>query len=396
MDPPEVEEEVLRQDIILREFEKKHTGLVQRDEKWKKSRGHYIGGSEMSALLGMSKYCTYFALAEQKALECVGKYEFKNNINCEWGNLFEPVITSYTELDFGSKVHGDEICVQVYPGHRNSPDGYIVIKTFLDENGNVQLKTSEHEDEPTYQVHSVILEFKCPLSRKPIPGAVPDNYRPQLWSGLSVSPMCKYGLFVDAIFKKCSLTNLDIENTKYDSRMQFDTPPIAIGFIGIYLNTRDELINEYLKTVTITKTNKFIDFGYQKKDVFEKFLLLCGEKKYFSFNYSYIMTRTGKGIDLYTKSEITSCVNGISEDKNFIGILPWKLFSVDYVPVSNEKDFEEDILPLIDKLHILKQEAIDSGNIKKFFMKLSEPDHPDMSIANEDLDEIYAMMGIEK
>jgi hypothetical protein len=52
-----------------------------------------------------------------------------------------------------------------------------------------------------------LLEFKCPLSRRP-DGGVPKQYLPQLWSGLAVSPVAHAGLFVDVVFRKCALADL--------------------------------------------------------------------------------------------------------------------------------------------------------------------------------------------
>lgn len=394
MNSIEIEAEYRHQTKEVIKFVKKHEGLIQRNNEWLNSMGKTIGGSEMSALLGMSKYLTFFGLAERKAKQCVKQYTFTNNVNCEWGNLFEPIITSYIELNFNSKVYGDDICVQVYPGHRNSPDGYIVVKTFEDEEGDLHIKTAEHEDKPTHRVHTLLLEFKCPLVRKPIAGDVPDHYRPQLWSGLSVSPMCDYGLFVDAVFKRCSLSNLNFDNCKYDTRCEYDTPPLALGLICVFVNKMDEEMKTFIKSLTKTKTSKFIDFGTQKIATFEKFLMMIGSK-HFIVDDSIISTRTGKGVDMSTTKSINSHLVPHLDDDKFIGFLPWKLFSVEYVSVKNEIDYDEDIAPLIEKLHSLKEESIESGDIEKYFRKLSEPECPDLSVANIDLDDVYSKLGLK-
>jgi hypothetical protein len=88
------------------------------------------------------------------------------------------------------------------------------------------------------QAQIMLLEFKCPLSRQPT-GDVPPQYRPQLWSGLAVSPVASAGLFVDAVFRRCALADLgpgpafDVE---YHRRRDPESWPgaVAWGLIGVY------------------------------------------------------------------------------------------------------------------------------------------------------------------
>ena len=68
---------------------------------------------------------------------------------------------------------------------------------------------------------------------------IPKYYIPQLWSGLSVSSIASMGLFIDSIFRKCSLKMLGY-NPEYDTVYHNKDQtieignPICWGLIGMY------------------------------------------------------------------------------------------------------------------------------------------------------------------
>ncbi|NBQ70877.1 MAG: hypothetical protein EBU46_19420, partial [Nitrosomonadaceae bacterium] len=148
----------------------------------------------------------------------------------------------YVEIDLGMPVRGDEICVQRWPGHRNSPDGYVVARLAAraaeEAGADFLLWTTDMCGTLAAAAQIMLLEFKCPLSRQPT-GAVPPQYRPQLWSGLAVSPVASAGLFVDAVFRRCALPDLGpgpAFDAEYHRRREPESwgGAVAWGLIGVY------------------------------------------------------------------------------------------------------------------------------------------------------------------
>ena len=262
-------------------FVNRYKGIKQRDENWYKAMGTTIGGSEISSLMSLSDnpefkklknpYNTFMDVVKNKIAILKGENPWTGgNEACWWGILFEDVIMSVVEIDLGSKIKGDDICVQVVEGHRNSPDGYIVVglaglgrrpldaglgrrpldaglgRRPLDKKNDDKIATPyamgnatpyamgnatpyamgnatpyamgiyTTDMDPSLITSSAIalLEFKCPLSRKPN-DEIPKHYIPQLWSGLAVSNIASFGIFIDSVFRKCSIDVLGY-NTNYD------------------------------------------------------------------------------------------------------------------------------------------------------------------------------------
>ena len=264
-------------DKLLRRFVAIHEGMRQRDKSWYKSMGTTVGGSEVAALLGCNPYATSHDIVASKVALLQGKDSWAGGgPACWWGVLFEDIIAMYVEIDLGMPVRGDEICVQRWPGHRNSPDGYIVARlarraavrahtacascagatgapsgaegatvahAHEAQEDDLVLWTSDMCESLAEQAQIMLLEFKCPLSRQPT-GDVPPQYRPQLWSGLAVSPVASAGLFVDAVFRRCALADLgpgpafDVE---YHRRREPESWPgaVAWGLIGVYAPALD-------------------------------------------------------------------------------------------------------------------------------------------------------------
>src|SRR3990167_11032995 len=176
-------------DDLIKLFVQLHAGMKQRDSSWYTAIGTTVGGSELAAIMGINPYSSFLDVVDTKIsiLDCGNGNWNGGNEACWWGVLFEDIIGVYTEINLGSPLHGDEICVQAIAGHRNSPDGYIVGKFYL-ENDEFHLWTTDMDPLiETFQM-IVLLEFKCPLTRKPN-GSIPKHYVPQVLSGLAVSPI---------------------------------------------------------------------------------------------------------------------------------------------------------------------------------------------------------------
>jgi hypothetical protein len=199
-----------------------------------------VGGSEIAALRGCNPYKGFFDVVAEKVALLAGRDDWTGGGRaCWWGTLFEDVAAAVVGEDLGSPVRGDEICVQARPGHRTSPDGFLVARFYRDAAGGRRLWRTHVRPSAAYDAAAALLEFKCPHSRAPT-GAAPKQYVPQVESGLAVAPVASVGLFVDAVFRKCPLPALgdapgyDEEYHRTDRGRFGPGLPVAWGAIFVY------------------------------------------------------------------------------------------------------------------------------------------------------------------
>ena len=172
-------------------LKERQTGLQQRSTAWVKARQHTIGASEISALTGAFPFETPTSLIHKK----LHLPDMSKNIACAWGKLFEPFARAYLEWAHNTHVFGNTISLNLAKDHplygkvTCSPDGY-----FQALDGSI-----------------VLLEFKCPFTRKIAVHKTPAQYRDQIQTGLALSgEFVTKGLFVDACFRMCSLSQLGL------------------------------------------------------------------------------------------------------------------------------------------------------------------------------------------
>ena len=191
------------------------TGLVQRSSAWVKARKHTIGASEIAALTMSSPFDTPTSLVRKK----LHPPDLSNNVACAWGRLFESFAREYIERKHNTKVFGHTISLNLAKTHplygkvTCSPDGYFQA---LDES-------------------LILLEIKCPFTRKIAVNKIPALYRDQVQTGLALSgDLVTKGLFVDCCFRMCSLAqlgmNLNHNPTQHHTFHRTKTPfPQAWG-----------------------------------------------------------------------------------------------------------------------------------------------------------------------
>ena len=172
-------------------LQQRQTGLVQRSKAWVKARQHTIGASEIAALTGSSPWDNPKSLLLKK----LHPPDLSNNVACAWGKLFEPFARAYIEWKHNTQVFGNTISLSLAESHplygkvTCSPDGY-----FQALDGSI-----------------VLLEFKCPFTRRIAVNKIPALYRDQVQTGLSLSgEFVTKGLFVDCCFRMCSLSQLGL------------------------------------------------------------------------------------------------------------------------------------------------------------------------------------------
>lgn len=182
---------------------------VQGSEQWLIERQYIIGGSEIASVIGKNPFSNVQNLIAQK----IKLTSFTGNTACRWGNLFENVSEMLFRTLFGKKIYATgSIQNTVVPNHRYSPDG-LCCMMFIENNI------------PIYK--TTLLEFKSPYSS--IPSAkVPVHYIPQVKAGLCTIGIAETAIFVNNMFRKCTLKQLDY-TINYDTKYHRDTEKKLIG-----------------------------------------------------------------------------------------------------------------------------------------------------------------------
>jgi hypothetical protein len=206
------------------------TLAVQGSKKWLEERSYTIGGSEISVIMG----CNSFSKIPDLVASKVGLDAFSGSTPTRWGNLFENVSEMVCKIMFVSnpmtnnKIYSTgSIPNKTIENHKYSPDGLCVIKF-----ENIKNKI---EDKIT------LLEFKSPFSTVPGP-KIPKQYLPQVKAGLCTIDIAETALFVNNMFRKCSLKDLNF-SMKYDDVYHKDelklkdiNDPIAYSIMLISIN----------------------------------------------------------------------------------------------------------------------------------------------------------------
>jgi hypothetical protein len=382
---------------LLIDFVQLYSGMRQRDARWYTAMGVTVGGSELAAIMGLNPYSTFFDVVASKLVTLAGGNSWMGGGEaCWWGTLFEDVIGAYVAADLGAPIRGDDICIQEFPGHRNSPDGYIVARLYRGVGGSLHLWTTAMSPNVPTVGRILLLEFKCPMSRKPL-GKVPRQYVPQVWSGLAVSPVAHFGLYVDAVFRKCGILDLG-DTPDYDtSYHHYDRGaweyPVAWGLIGVYAPQIDaprrvrlgwrgdewaagdpdpdasdadahqaawQIHSAYFGICLKNQASEVVDLGDMEVQLFNRTLGLIDRKR-FPVTRGAVCFADGRGADLHTDQDIGQAIEdfqvGAPADHWLLGVLPWKLFRVDYVPVCRRPGFMAEVAPLIEDVHRTVMEA---------------------------------------
>jgi hypothetical protein len=390
---------------LLEEFVALHAGVSQRSPAWYLAMATTVGGSEMAALMGWNPYATEYDVVTAKVASLQGGSTWTGGgLACWWGTLLEDTIEAYVALDLGSPVLGADICVCAVAGHRNSPDGYIVAKVYPGRDGADHLWTTNRGTDEPMSPRILLLEFKCPLTRQPT-GSVPRQYTPQVWSGLAVSPVAHSGLFVDSVFRKCALGDLG-DTPAYDTAFHDrDDParaekshPLAWGLIMVYAPLLDaplavrlgwrgdswapgdpdpeapdadaaqaawQIHSAYFGLQLRGPTRDVADLGDMEGRLFARTLGLVDRKR-FRVSRTAPCFFDGRGAALQTDRAIGAAVERARTCPPpghwLLGVLPWKLFEVYYVPVRRRAGFMAEMLPLITEVHRAASVALASAD----------------------------------
>jgi len=336
-------------------------GIRQHTDEWLEIRKYTIGGSSLSTIQGKNPYESINSLIRKR----IGYTDFESSIQPQWGNLFEDVIKRVVEYQKNTTVHGEDLFVpggERLPDTSYSPDGIAVIV-----------------DDGVPQI--VLLEFKCPYSRIP-DGKIPKYYIPQIKMGLDLLELPTRGLFVEAVFRRCAWEDLGY-NAAYDRTLVDKSSgnlPIAFGIIGFYVTAEHQAHPAVLAALNYfgelgDESNGFMvnDLGSTPPALFTQLMEALDTGKIRAYHGKILFTGGSNPIDVqdqvsYMHAELDAymdfCSTGVAIN---IGMVPWKLFRIDYNYVEMEANYVKPWLPQISKLCTFLRQINDPVNINRQF-----------------------------
>lgn len=305
------------QELIAWCDDRARNGISQHDPKWHAARKLTIGGSSFAILMGLNAFTTLREYLSQK----LGLTHFVADIKPQWGNLFEEVIKRQVEHMYGCTIYGEDLFVlhETNRGITYSPDGLAIVDG-----------------------ECVLFEFKCPYSR--IPGAaVPVYYVPQVKMGLEVLAPPQYGIYAEAVFRRCAWRDCGptraFDTTLVARPCPNGTPPLAYGFVGVY----GPVANTGASTC---------DLGACSVAFFTKIMALIDSHK-LSVWYSQEHRAT-------TRSAAASALNrdlaafrehvSARAEMHIVGLIPWKLLKCNTHRIDKTPGFMD---PYLDELNAI-------------------------------------------
>ena len=183
--------------------------MKQRSNEWFDARKSRLTASDLyDAVKGGN---ISVKLAKKKANIIIDNINYNSIPALKWGTMFEPMATRcYSQKMNNINIHDFGLICDVDNKHFGaSPDG-------INELG-------------------IMLEIKCPYSRKIIEGVIPDKYRMQIQGQLAVCKLkeCDY---IECIFKS-------IENEK--EYLELGDITINHGIIAEFYNSKGEYVYYY-------------------------------------------------------------------------------------------------------------------------------------------------------
>jgi len=341
---------------------KKHSGPLQGSDEWFELSKKTIGGSEIGTLI-KNPYKSKLQLALSKIKK---PEKFQSFFACSWGKLFEDVFISILQIIFGHEIKGTNVCL-VKDVMRYSPDGFVVLRT-CDE----KIYTTDMDSSIETILKIILLELKCPISRVISEGKIPSNYYSQVQMGVSMNTFVDFGLYCEAVFRKCSFNDLG-NNVEYDKELHndnYENQPIAWSMIGVYIEDDDiDFLLHQCRNYLINQS-KLIDIGILPKSQFHTIINMIDQTK-LSIEIMPPCFNDGRGINLHTRDERIQAVHKyLKKSKKIIGIISWKLFELNFVNVNRDEEFLTTAISLINVFNENVSNALNSDNPENFLREL--------------------------
>ena len=404
-------------DKIMRMVESHVDAPRQRSAEWLAAKRHTVGGSEIATLLGLNPYSSPVKMLASKA----GLDKFAGGVACWWGTMFEAVSEDLVARAFDTRVVGTDIHIrsEALPAHANSPDGYAVIafsrprtgdgavgdgavgdEAVADEDDGDSGDGDGDGDGPTapwqmcfnpeaaaaagdeVMALPALIELKAPYSRLP-KGEVPKYYTPQLLSGMALSPAAAVGLYVEVVYRLCTLDQLAPGSPDYASNYHSKDAravaknggrplwpaPAALGLTAVYaprLGTRrqrqasvrlgekgaDQLALEVLVVACGMSVElvdgELADLGAVADDRPSRFDAVLGQidRGELRTQHSHPFDCDGADGGAAAENELRRFMAVVEaapppEHYYLLGYIPWKVFQADFHIVQKDPDYME-------------------------------------------------------
>jgi hypothetical protein len=294
---------------LLTEFIKSTEELApQGSEEWLFARKLTVGGSEISLLLGKSKYGAVKEFIVSKSRFA----KFKASAPLWFGSMMEQVTEKYVEKKYNCIIY-ETGSVKSKKTERisYSPDGLAVVNS-----GD--------------QADIVLFEFKSPFMAIPEIGVVPEHYISQPLLGMSVIPICDRAVFIEVVYKFCSLDQiLTLNYSNYHFGKQVVADMIYYGGLHLYGPFESEFDS---------------DLSILDRESINGYLKMCAEK---SIDVKYSEIYSSKDLSEY-KKEISSASKKKSNDWKYIGTLTYKAIMINEVDLQKTDFITEELIANVD------------------------------------------------
>lgn len=354
----------------LTNFIKNNYTAKQGTVEWHNLRGLNIGGSEMAVITGENPYSKIQDLVANK----VGFTTFNPILACSWGTIFETNTAMLVKILFNmDKIYETGSLNGAVPYQRYSPDGLGVIKTIYElENEQLNSPIQYHTE---YSI--VLFEFKSPYSSIPT-GNIPKHYIPQVKTGLCSIPIADYAIFINNVFRKCSISNLD-SSPSYDTEFYSKDKLKAVEVLAIGINVFYQNDSQKIKFYDLysNKINKNLNIDDEQEiqklsvdnlynDIYHNKIVDYGSANYYYFKE--ILDLYSNGLlsvshfepfifENYYENEFINAQNlvynnTLKYDKYIekvnkriasgcVGYIPWKLFMSDIIIQNRDDNYVE-------------------------------------------------------
>jgi hypothetical protein len=323
----------------------------QRSEEWYARRKFSIGASIWGSLGEGSKEVV--RLIQDKIGLGV---PFTGNIHTHFGTVMEAVIQEYIEFKLNTSICELASLPGVIDIQTCSPDGIGMICFRDDIKYDERIELKDYLSDKC-NPRPVLFEFKCPTMRTPN-GSMSMKYFAQCKVGAETVPLVHHVLFAEGVFKRCVLKDL-CYNDRYTPFIRYSylgDKPIALGMIILRVKD-DRYTDDILDLVRDYNGNEYleelIDFGDSNSNMFEKVLgyiidgkLSCEHINIYqqdSFDVDAMCQKINQESSLFTSNDQPTTTIKVGRA---IGIIPWKLFDIHYIPIKRTPDFVKSSEPL--------------------------------------------------
>ena len=348
-----VPNDVIRLNNLIDNFIDKFKHLPkQKSPEWYKMRtdgmnGIFIGGSDIASAININDYQSPGQLIRAKCSLPTAR-DSNDPIAMHWGSLFEDVIARFIEIDLQTKVKGTEMMICGHKSFRYSPDGLFVAGLKFT---NGALEPCPANDPDCFIVIIFMGEFKS-LWARTSKDSVPKYYVPQPLAGLEVIQIAQMALFVEGLFKCCSLEDLNPGKNysrKIHTRQRFlNKYPISWGMFFVYAEEKE--YDDFCK-LDIHRDGFNNDIGSYDLETFKMIM-----KKIDAGTYTTEFCDPKP----YSQDAIEKMVDDASNNSGelyLIGVIPWKLFEIKYFLMDRDSEYISKISEQLDMVNEIISKA---------------------------------------